>query len=201
MLERALWERFEAARQQIFSAVLDGLVCALRELPKLKIKSLPRMADAALWATAGETALGFRRGAFMAAYSRNLDESAITSVEAHPVGVAILQLLEKRLEWSGEVTQLLQELNGVVSEEQRREKNWPKNARSLGHCLSRLAPALRRAGIGVDRGKGKRREIRLCKARRKTSQTSKTSPEPKSRDNGDVSDVLSGDLHGVDEEA
>jgi hypothetical protein len=197
--ERELCQKFDVACRQIFSAILDGLVCALGELSKLKIKSLPRMADAALWATAGETAFGFRRGAFMAAYRRNLDESAITSVEAHPVGVAILQLLEKRLEWSGEATQLLQELNGLLSEEQRREKNWPKNARSLGHCLSRLAPAIRHAGIGVDRGKGKRREIRLCKARRKTSQTSKTSSEPKSRDNGDVSDVLSGDLLGVEE--
>src|SRR5262245_5701018 len=73
-------------------------------------------------------------------------------------------------------------------------KAWPQNPHALGHSLRRLAPALRRAGIAVERGKGKRREIRLCKGREKTSQTS---PDPGSGDDGDVSDDLSGDLHDV----
>jgi hypothetical protein len=199
--EKELWERFEAVRARIFSALLDGLVCALRELPAVKFPSLPRMADAALWATAGEAAFGWKPGTFIMAYQTNLNEGAIASVEAHPVGVAIRQLLEEQVEWVGEPADLLKALNCLVIDEQRHAKAWPQNALSLGHCLRRLAPALRRAGIGVDRGKGKRREIRLCKGRKKTSQTSKTSLQPKARDNGDVSDVLSGDLHGVDEEA
>jgi len=40
----------------IFSGLLDALVCALRELQNVILDSLPRMADAALWATAGESA-------------------------------------------------------------------------------------------------------------------------------------------------
>jgi hypothetical protein len=199
--ERELWQKFEVTRQQIFSAILDALVCALRELPNLEIKSLPPMADAALWATAGETALGFERGSFIAAYRRNLDEGAIASVEAHPVGVAIRKLLDEQNEWSGEPAQLLEALNGIVSDETRRAKVWPQNPRALGHCLRRLAPALRRTGIDFERVRGKRREIRLCKAREKTSSTSQTSLEPASGDDGDVSDDLCGDLHGVGEEA
>ena len=58
--EKELWEGLGAARPGIFSALLDGLVCALRELPAIKFLSLPRMADAALWATAGEAALGWK---------------------------------------------------------------------------------------------------------------------------------------------
>ncbi|MBA3351416.1 MAG: hypothetical protein H0U23_03155 [Blastocatellia bacterium] len=69
MTEKELWRKFEAARPQIFSAILDAIVCALRELPKVKLDSLPRMADAALWATAGETAFGLEGGTFMDAYS------------------------------------------------------------------------------------------------------------------------------------
>jgi hypothetical protein len=46
----------------IFSGLLDALVCALRELQNVILDSLPRMADAALWATAGESAFGWERG-------------------------------------------------------------------------------------------------------------------------------------------
>jgi len=146
------------------------------------------MADAALWATAGETAFGWKRGTFIAAYNRNLNESALASVEAHGVGVAIRQLLKKENKWRGEPADLLGVLNGLVSDEQRRAKGWPANARSLGHCLRRLAPALRRAGISFERGKGKRRIIHLCKAREKTSETSETSESRTEKDDQDVSD-------------
>ena len=193
--ERQLWQKFDKERPTIFSALLDALVCALRELPNVILQSVPRMADAALWATAGETALGWKRGTFMAAYGRNLNEGAIASVEAHPVGVAIRQLLEKENEWSGEPTELLEVLNRHVSDEQRRAHAWPKNARSLGHCLRRLAGALRRAGITMERDKGTRRMIHLRMAREKTSETPATSGKSLAKDVQDVSDDLSPQLH------
>jgi hypothetical protein len=152
--EKDLWQEFEKQRGGIFSGILDGLVCALRDLAAIKHDSLPRMADAALWASAGETVFGFRRGTFISAYKRNLDEGAVASVEAHPVGVAIRKLIEKQEKWEGEAAQLLEALNGLVPDEQRREKTWPRNALSLGHRLRRLAPALRRAGIAFERNRG-----------------------------------------------
>ncbi len=163
--EKELWRKFEATRAQIFSAILDGLACALRELPNVKLDSLPRMADPALWATAGETAFGWKRGTFMAAYSMNLNEGAMASVEAHPVGMAIRQLLDENSQWFGEPAELLTALSGSVSDELRHAKNWPKTPRVLSACLRRLAQALRRAGIEVDfPTRAKRRRIRLCKA-------------------------------------
>jgi hypothetical protein len=180
--EKELWREFDKQRAVIFSAVLDALVCALRELPNVDLDTLPRMADAALWATAGETAFGWKRGAFIAAYKQNLNEGAIASVEAHPVGVAIRQLIEKQNEWSGEPAQLLETLNTIVTEETRRAKLWPENARSLGHALRRLAAAFRRIGVSVERDKGTRRMIHLCKAREKTSETSASSPREGEKD-------------------
>lgn len=165
--EKELWREFEAHRAAIFSGILDALSCALRELPTVKLDSLPRMADAAEWATAGETAFGWKRGTFMAAYLDNLNEGAIAAVEADPIGVVIRQLLNaENAEWSGEPAQLLVTLNKSASEDQKRARNWPKNARALSARMRRLAPALRRVGIVIDSGpKGKRRETRLCKMR------------------------------------
>jgi BT4734-like, N-terminal domain len=193
--EKDLWREFDSQRSAIFSALLDALVCALRELPSITLDLLPRMADAALWATAGEIAFGWERGTFIAAYRQNLNEGAIASVEAHPIGVAIRQLLEKQNDWSGEPAQLLQALNGLVSDEQRHARAWPENARSLGHCLRRLATALRRVGIEVERDKGTRRIIHLYKAREKTSETSEMLGNGITKDDQDVSDDPSPQLH------
>jgi hypothetical protein len=195
--EKELWRKFDKQRPVIFSGLLDALVCALRELPSITLDSLPRMADAALWATAGETAFGWRSGTFMQAYKRNLDEGAIASVEAHPVGVAIRQLLEKDNQWSGTPAKLLEALNALVSEEQRRTRNWPSNPRALGHSLRRLAPALRRAGIDYQRPprEAGRRIIQLCRVADKTSQTSSSSCAAQENDVCDDPDDLSPSLH------
>src|SRR5207245_1361241 len=90
-------------------------------------------------------------------------EGAVASVEAHPVGVVIRQLLDGTPEWTGEPAQLLKALNDVASDELKRARNWPQNSRSLSSCLRRLAQALRRAGFDLEFGRSKRRSIRLCK--------------------------------------
>jgi hypothetical protein len=53
MPEKVLWCEFDRHKTEIFSAILDALSCALRNRSKVKIKYLPRMADAVIWATAG----------------------------------------------------------------------------------------------------------------------------------------------------
>ena len=73
-----LWREFEKQRPVIFSGLLDAVVCALRELQNVILDSLPRLADAALWATAGESAFGWERGtvlmgSLVSAHNRRTD--------------------------------------------------------------------------------------------------------------------------------
>ena len=133
----------------------------------------------------------------MQAYRRNLDEGAIASVEAHPVGVAIRQLLEKQNQWSGTPAQLLETLNAVVAEEQRRARNWPQTRVPSVTVSGRLAPALRRAGIDYQRPprEADRRIIQMCKVADKTSETSSSSCAPPENDVCDDPDDLSPSLH------
>ena len=55
------WKRtgglLESARPRMLGALLDAAVRGLQTLPDIRLTSLPRMADFALWATACETAL------------------------------------------------------------------------------------------------------------------------------------------------
>jgi hypothetical protein len=174
--EKELWQCFDKNRAVIFTAILDALSCALRELPRIKLNSLPRMADAALWATAGESAFGFEQETFIAAYRQNLHEGAVASVKAHPVGQAITKLLQAQEEWSGGMEELLEELIPLCFEETRHQKNWPKNASALGRYLRRLAPAMRKAGLRCEWIRtSEARTITLRKLGKKSSQASQAS--------------------------
>jgi hypothetical protein len=162
--EKVLRHKFEQARPAIFTAILDAVSMALRTMPTLKLGPLPRMADAAEWAIAGETAFGFKRGTFLRTYQKNLDESAEVAVEASLVGEVIRDLLEKWKKWEGTPRELLDVLNGIASEKVQEQKDWPGTPQRLGLILRRIAPALRRAGIGYEHQKGGARTIWLTRA-------------------------------------
>ena len=76
--ETELWREFGIARPRILGALLDGAVRGLQTLPGVRLTSLPRMADFALWATACETAL-WPAGTFARAYAANRQ----AAVEGH----------------------------------------------------------------------------------------------------------------------
>jgi len=71
---------------------------------------------------------------------------------------------------------------------QRHAKAWPKNVLSLGHILRRLAPALRRTGIGYERDRSTRRTIQMSMVGKKPSGSSEPSENPAEKDNPDDPD-------------
>jgi hypothetical protein len=108
------------------------------------------MADFALWVTAAEQALGWEPGTFMAAYSGNRQSANDLALEASPVGLPLVELLQEQGCWSGTATKLLDALENRVSQQTVRTKSWPKNARVMSGLLKRVAPNLRAAGWEVE---------------------------------------------------
>jgi DNA polymerase I-like protein with 3'-5' exonuclease and polymerase domains len=145
--EAELWGEFEEALPEILGGIFTAVSVALRELPSVELASLPRMADFAKWATAAESALGMEAGEFMEAYTGSRQEISEMALEADPVAVAIVKLMENRLEWVGTAMELLKELGTRVDEDVRRFKTWPKQPQHLSRHLNRLAPVLRTEGI------------------------------------------------------
>ena len=147
--ESEFWHDFDAEHPRLLGAILDALCAALRnrEETARQMTRLPRMADAAIWATAAESALGFAPGAFMAALRRNQDEAATLAVEHSPVALALRKLMAEREEWEGTPTELLAEIIKLSEESERRAEGWPKSPAALSQKIKRAAPALRRVGI------------------------------------------------------
>ena len=104
--ETELWREFEIARPRILGALLDAAVHGLQTLPGVRLTSLPRMADFALWATACETAL-WPAGTFARAYAANRKAAIEGIIDADPVAICVRRLMAQRGSWAGTASDLL----------------------------------------------------------------------------------------------
>lgn len=158
--EAAFWIELEAARARILGALLDAVAAGLRNIDKIRIDRLPRMADFAKWATACESALPWPAGGFLEAYAGNRADAVELALEADLVAVAVRALLARSKAWEGTAQELLNELNRLVPESARKTKAWPGTPKVLGNRLRRAATFLRKVSISVDfyreAGSGKR---------------------------------------------
>jgi len=147
--DEVLYE-FEKARPKILGGLLDSVVEALRNYPKVELAKLPRMADFAKWIVAAEPALPWPKGTFLKVYSRNRSAAIETTLEADPLASAVRELMKDQEEWKGTSTELLTALEAQVDEKTIRSENWPGSAVWVSRKLKRPATFLRGVGIDID---------------------------------------------------
>ncbi len=154
--EEELAEEFEDIAAYIFGVICDALSCALRRFNEVKARAraekweLPRMADAALWVTAAESALGWEDGAFIDAYWKNRQASAQAAVDASTVGSLISKYIDKYGCFEGGPGRLLDELHKFNSSLAKPFSKLPTDVAVLGKEFARIMGALRDTGLLVD---------------------------------------------------
>jgi DNA polymerase I-like protein with 3'-5' exonuclease and polymerase domains len=152
--EKHLWAAFERDHARLLGALLNRVAAALATEHRVRLRTLPRMADFALWAVAAERGSG-EPATFLEAYTCLRAESHQQALDGSPVGMALLGWLPGALTleedgvWRGTATELLTALSGQVTEQVKRGKVWPRSARGLRAELTRLAPALRGVGYPI----------------------------------------------------
>ncbi len=149
--EAEFWPMFEAAHPGILGALCDGVSAALKYRKEITFENTPRMADFAAWTEAATRAWGWKPGTFISAYQSNRDDSVWVSIEASPIGLAILGLMYERAHetWTGTPSQLLIVLEGIMSKAEA-NKALPSSVNALGTHLRKLAPHLKKIGIEAD---------------------------------------------------
>jgi hypothetical protein len=120
--EREFYRELESARPQVLGALLDAVSAALRNLDKVELEELPRMADFAVWLAAAEEALPWEPGAFIEAYAGNRAEADEGALDNDPVAVAVRDLMADRDEWGGTATELYTAIAELVDEDVRRSR-------------------------------------------------------------------------------
>jgi hypothetical protein len=150
--EREFWEDFDAVSGQILGALCDAVACALRNIKTTRLARLERMADAVLWVTAAEPALGWEPGSFQRAYRANRGTGNETALESSLIYEPLRQFLTQpnHERWEDRPSELLAELNMMAGDQKTKAKGWPTNARGLRAALQRIAPNLRAIGIKVE---------------------------------------------------
>jgi hypothetical protein len=148
--EQSFWKSFDRAAPRILGVLLDGVACALRDLPLVRHDELPRMADFACWIAAAEPGLGLPRGTLGRAYERNRARVVEVALDASPVATAVLKLLGEQETWEGEPGKLLGDLTAFVTEDARRTSAWPKSPRALRAAINRAASFLRTVGVSLN---------------------------------------------------
>jgi hypothetical protein len=174
--EKQFWADFERALPRILGVLLDAVSMGLRNQSSVKLLTLPRMADFAIWVVACEPALPWPPGSFMEAYLENRAEAVELSLEADSVAVAVREHMADRFTWTGKPSELYEELEKRVPDATKKSKAWPKAANKLSGRLKRAATFLRTIGIDVELGgwsKTKGREIAI----RRVTQSRETTVE------------------------
>lgn len=144
--------KVEEARPRILGTLLTALSQTLAAIPNTKPKTLPRMADYALFAIASEKALGLKEGDFMKAFNESREQSRQVVIESSPVGEAIIRLMEDYpvpKSWKGTASQLLKELENYTDDATYRSRYFPKASNLLSRQLKRLTPDLKSVGINL----------------------------------------------------
>ena len=159
--EADFWHEFEAVSPKILGALLDAVAFGLKNLPKTRLKTCPRMADFATWIVACEPALGWAMGTFLPAYERNRSDANSVSLDASVISEPILKIA-KDGGFVGTATELLEKIDEAASEKVKKQQGWPKNGRAVSGQLKRIAPNLRANGVIVNwfrEGRARRIEI------------------------------------------
>jgi len=171
--ERELWRRYEDARPRILGALLDGVAAALRNVDGVTLAYKPRMVDHARWAVAAEAALNIPKGGVLTAILHARDEANAVALECSPIAAAAEALAEANSFstgfWEGTASELLAALNAEAEKVAdkplaRKPAGWPLTAKGAATAIRRLAPNLRRIGVGVQfykAGHAKVRRIRI----------------------------------------
>jgi len=186
--ERKFWERFERKRPGILGALCDAVSTALRELPSLRDRSYPRLADFAQWVEAAEPSLPWKAGRFLKCYEENRATSASKSINADIVAQAVMLFMDGRGKWTGTATELLGEIEGdpkrqtgYVSERTMRSEEWPKVPHAFSRRLKRASNFLAQAGIRIKFGRTADERQIIIKAKDKREQKGKKNERKKRR--------------------
>ena len=143
-------KEFQAALPSILGGMFAVVSKAMQIKSKVNLSILPRMADFAEWGFVIAEARNIGGRSFLKTYQENTNLRNQEIIGANPVASAIVDFMEGRGEWTGKASELLDKLEAVTSEKERKAKAWPKSSNVLTRRLNELKTNLDEAGINIE---------------------------------------------------
>ena len=143
----AAWDK---AKPSIFGGLLDLFVKTLAMMPKVILVNPPRMADFTRLGEAMAQVQGHAPGTFDKLYKANRSEGISRALEASPVAVAVMELVDDHTGLSPTVFfGTMKDLLAALDKYKQESNAWPRSGKGLGDVLRRQQPALLSLGIEI----------------------------------------------------
>ena len=143
----AAWDK---AKPSIFGGLLDLFVKTLAMMPKVILTNPPRMADFTRLGEAMAQVQGHAPGTFDTLYKANRSEGISRALEASPVAVAVMELVDNHTGLSSTVFfGTMKDLLTALEKYKQESNAWPRSGKGLGDVLRRQQPALLSLGIEI----------------------------------------------------
>ncbi len=149
LFEDELERKWKEAYPAILGGLYDRMVLVLRYLDSIKIDKPPRMADFAKLGQALFIGVGVKDKTFTETFLTNRDRVVTRAIEASPIALAVLKLIEEMDSYKGKTADLLTMLSNKYKPTFYDPSAWAKSPRQLGAMLRRIAPSLRLRGIEI----------------------------------------------------
>jgi len=197
--EKALLKEFEEDRPKITGALLkivQGTLEKFNEVEK-EIKSLPRMADYAIWCETASQVIGEKPYVYLNRYFTKIESLNKDAIEANPIGLTILMFANNNKEWRGSPTQLLKELEKEAAELKidTNQKLWPRAPQSLTRRINEIKTNLEDEGVKINTDE-RTKEGRFITIRKDTDNIDTSSQNKSSNQNLVSQDSKIGDSKG-----
>jgi hypothetical protein len=173
--EAAFWTAYDADQARLLGALLDAVAGGLRLRPEVTLRTLPRMADFAVWGEAVCRATGWKSNDFLDRYADIRRDATEAALEDSQVAVAVRGYMAGRDRWEGTARELLEALPAPPADRPA-AKYWPRSPRGLAGQLRRLAPALRAAGLDVAFGREHDRRLTIARVKEGGQQAQQAQP-------------------------
>lgn len=146
--EAQIMSDFDSDYPQILGFLYEALSNSIIELPNVKLKKKPRMADFCEFVTAAEKFLGWDTYSFADAMESNNKEICELAIDECSFISAIQLLVDSKMnkQWIGTTSDLIRDLEKHLGAEHVyvRASDWPKNPKKAGTLISRYSPLLKR---------------------------------------------------------
>ena len=150
--EEEVIKEIKKLKPAVLGYVFSTLSKAMKLKEKIRPPKLQRMADFALWGECISQAMGNKKNLFLENYSENLKKQHGEILDAHPVGLTLLEYLSKTESFPHEVTPsyLFTELNQIAQNLGIKSKLFPQAPHILIRRLNELKVNLKESGWDFD---------------------------------------------------
>ena len=153
--ENSFWNRFKKSKPAILGAIFNVISRALAEVNTTGQIYNVRMADFVNWGCLITKALGYDPADFIQAYNKNISRQNEEALDASPVALAILSLMENQDTWEGTPTELLNEFKerAELLKINTKDRSWPKDPHWLWKRVQEARTNLEARGIKAERSR------------------------------------------------